>query len=135
MAACYSSYRKKEVGEKAKILLDAKCCDRAECDDLAKDLVNLQHECDDLYHPYYSEEDDGPMGYIPGTICAELRDKKNAILEDLHEIKCKIRSSEPENVFNFPTKGGKRTRYRKRKTKTHRKKSRKNRRPTRRSNK
>lgn len=78
MSVCYTSYRKQELLETARFLLNQKCCDEIECSELANDLQDLQFKCNDVFGKI-NESNVDAKGNIPDSVCSMLRDKKIVI--------------------------------------------------------
>jgi len=75
MSACYNSYRKPELLETAKFLLNQKCCDEVGCSELVNDLQDLQFKCNDIFGKINESYVDA-KGNIADSVCSQLRDKK-----------------------------------------------------------
>jgi len=80
MNNCYKSYKKQNLIKTGEYLLDQTCCDETSCTDLAKDLQTLQFECNDMFSEINNSQAD-EKGNIEGTLCDQLKNKKNIILE------------------------------------------------------
>jgi hypothetical protein len=80
MSDCYVSYKKKDLIKTGEYLLDQTCCDEPTCTELAKDLQDLQYKCNDMFGEIHKLEADA-KGNIKGTLCDQLKNKKNIILE------------------------------------------------------
>lgn len=95
MEQCYQSYKKKNILKTATYLLKQKCCDEEGCGQLVDDLQDLQFKCNDYFkNDGRNSLDLDDKGNIEGTVCYQLRDKKNRLL----------------NKFNGAKLGGKKTR-------------------------
>ena len=80
--SCYISYKKRELLKTANYLLNQNCCDEYSCTQLVDDLQDLQFKCNDVYkNDGRNRLDADEKGNIKGTVCSNLRDKKNKILE------------------------------------------------------
>ena len=80
--SCYVSYKQKELLKTADYLLKQKCCGQYSCSQLVDDLQDLQFKCNDSFKNIGRNSlDIDKKGNIEGTVCSNLRDKKNAILE------------------------------------------------------
>ena len=80
--SCYVSYKKRELLKTANYLLNQNCCDEYSCTQLVDDLQDLQFKCNDVYkNDGRNRLDADEKGNIKGTVCSNLRDKKNKILE------------------------------------------------------
>jgi hypothetical protein len=77
--SCYISYKKKELLKTADYLLKQECCNVDSCNELIDDLQDLQFKCNDAFGEINLDKDE--KGNIEGTLCYQLRDKKNRILE------------------------------------------------------
>jgi hypothetical protein len=86
MSTCYNSYRKKNIKKTGEYLLNQQCCDYKSCMELVDDLQDLQFKCNDVFREINILEKD-EKGNIAGTICADLRDKKKAILDRFNGAK------------------------------------------------
>ena len=79
MAECYKSYKKTRILKTGQYLLEQQCCDHVGCSDLAKDLEDLQYECNDAFGEINASDRDA-KGNIEGTLCSQLKDKKIKLL-------------------------------------------------------
>lgn len=79
MSGCYKSYKKTRIIKTGQYLLNQNCCDQVGCSDLAKDLEDLQYECNDTFGEINTSDRDA-KGNIEGTLCSQLKDKKIELL-------------------------------------------------------
>ena len=79
MSGCYKSYKKTRILKTGQYLLNQNCCDQVGCSDLAKDLEDLQYECNDTFGEINAADRDA-KGNIEDTLCSQLRDKKIKLL-------------------------------------------------------
>ena len=88
MEQCYQSYRKKNLLKTASYLLKQKCCDEEGCSQLVDDLQYTQFKCNDYFkNAGRNSLDLDEKGNIKGTVCSQLRDKKNKILDKFNGAK------------------------------------------------
>jgi hypothetical protein len=93
--SCYQSYKQKHILKVANYLLKQNCCNEYSCSQLIDDLQDTQFKCNDAFkNAGRNNSDLDEKGNIEGTICSDLRDKKNQLLDR----------------FNGEKLGGKRTR-------------------------
>jgi hypothetical protein len=111
MACNYENYyerkKKREIFNHYEHIKKQKCCDKYNCEKLAEEYEDLQHECDDTFRNMHKEQLD-EKGLTRNTLCEVIKKNKNEIL----------------NTINNSRRGGK-------KSKSKRKRSRKTRRNTR----
>jgi hypothetical protein len=88
MQQCYQSYKKKNILKTATYLLKQKCCDEEGCSQLVDDLQYTQFKCNDYFkNAGRNSLDLDEKGNIKGTVCSQLRDKKNKILDKFNGAK------------------------------------------------
>jgi len=88
MEQCYQSYRKKNLLKTATYLLKQQCCDKEGCSQLVDDLQYTQFKCNDYFkNDGRNSLDLDEKGNIKGTVCSQLRDKKNKILDKFNGAK------------------------------------------------
>lgn len=86
--SCYISYKKKNILKTANYLLKQNCCDAYSCSQLVDDLQDTQFKCNDAFkNEGRNSLDSDKKGNIIGTVCYNLRDKKNEILERFQNSK------------------------------------------------
>ena len=86
--SCYVSYKKKNLLKTANYLLKQHCCGEDSCNQLIDDLQEIQFKCNDVYkNKGRNSLDIDEKGNIEGTVCYQLRDKKNEILEKFNNQK------------------------------------------------
>lgn len=86
--SCYVSYKKKNMLKTANYLLKQHCCGQDSCNQLIDDLQEIQFKCNDAYkNEGRNSLDIDEKGNIEGTVCYQLRDKKNEILEKFNNSK------------------------------------------------
>jgi len=86
--SCYVSYKKKNMLKTANYLLKQHCCGEDSCNQLIDDLQEIQFKCNDVYkNEGRNSLDIDEKGNIEGTVCYQLRDKKNEILEKFNNQK------------------------------------------------
>jgi hypothetical protein len=86
--SCYVSYKKKNMLKTADYLLKQNCCDHDSCSQLVDDLQDIQFKCNDAFkNEGRNSSDSDEKGNIKGTVCYQLRDKKNRILSQFKNSK------------------------------------------------
>jgi len=72
----------------ANYLLKQHCCNSGSCSDLVDDLQEMQFKCNDAFkNEGRNSLDIDKKGNIEGTVCSQLRDKKNRILSQFNNSK------------------------------------------------
>lgn len=98
--SCYVSYKKKNILKKADYLLKQNCCDHDSCSQLVDDLQDTQFKCNDAFkNEGQNNLDSDEKGNIEGTVCYQLRDKKNKILEGFKGFKLGGNKKKPIKRF------------------------------------
>jgi hypothetical protein len=116
--SCYQSYKKKNILKTANYLLKQNCCDEYSCGQLVDDLQETQFKCNDYFKNVGRNSLDlDEKGNIEGTVCSQLRDKKNRILDKKLGGKKTRRRNKTHSKRNIKIKN-KKTRGRRYKKKT-----------------
>ena len=122
MQQCYQSYKKKNILKTATYLLKQKCCDEEGCGQLVDDLQDLQFKCNDYFkNDGRNSLDLDEKGNIEGTVCYQLRDKKNRLLDKFNGAKLggkKTRKHMKKKSKRMGKKQSRKTRGRRYKKKT-----------------
>jgi hypothetical protein len=80
--------KKKNMLKTADYLLKQHCCDQNSCNQLVDDLQDIQFKCNDAFkNDGRNSLDSDEKGNIEGTVCYQLRDKKNRILSKFKNSK------------------------------------------------
>ena len=109
MSGCYKSYKKTRIIKTGQYLLNQNCCDQVGCSDLAKDLEDLQYECNDTFGEINAAGRDA-KGNIEDTLCSQLKDKKIELLNRFKGGKKSKSKSKRKIQKNKKTKKNKKSR-------------------------
>uniref|UniRef100_A0A6C0K009 Uncharacterized protein n=1 Tax=viral metagenome TaxID=1070528 RepID=A0A6C0K009_9ZZZZ len=101
--SCYVSYKKKNMLKTADYLLKQHCCDQNSCNQLVDDLQDIQFKCNDAFkNDGRNSLDSDEKGNIEGTVCYQLRDKKNRILSKFKKSKLGGNKKLKKKTRKFP---------------------------------
>lgn len=116
---CYVSYKKKKILKIANYLLEQNCCDKDSCSQLVDDLQDAQFKCNDVFkNEGRNSSDSDEKGNITGTVCYNLRDKKNEILERFQNSKLGGNKRIKKRTRRLKMKRSKKSKKNKTKTRT-----------------
>ena len=76
---------KKRLIEKAKYILNSKCCDEKSCDELIHDLGQSAFKCDDLFREHHNINEKGVVT-DNDSLCTDIRRRQQQIQEQMRTM-------------------------------------------------